>query len=383
MLSLHIYNSSKALPRELWDLLLENHSCTYAAAFWDLLEEANLNDFRYQYLLLLDEHNNPVAIAGCYTVTTDLAIFSTGRIKRLLQGIRTIFPNFFKVKMLECGTPVILNAPLVISSHVDSGKVIDLLCQELLRLIKQQGQHLIVVRDFEPASEGMVAHFQRHGFHFVEGLPTTYLEIRWRTLDEYLVSMKSYYRSKLLKHLRINQKTGIRHELKEDFADMAEELCAQWLNVHQHAKEYQRDILTPEFYRGFSRMGSQSKVLLFWRNDTLVGHALLLLDMNGALLRWLYFGRTEVSNDSLYLYVAYSVVETAIALGARKLELGLTTYPVKRDIGAYMSPVCFALRSPWDIANPLVSMLYPLLNQTPVIRNKNIFKDERKEYSLG
>lgn len=102
--------------------------------------------------------------------------------------------------------------------------------------------------------------------------------------------------------------------------------------VHNQADEFQRECV-PTFYREFSRnMGSDSKALLFYKGDELVGHALLLLD--GPVLRWLYFGRNEATNDGLYLYVAHSVIETSILLGAKTIEMGLTTYAIKLDLGA-------------------------------------------------
>jgi len=36
-------------------------------------------------------------------------------------------------------------------------------------------------------------------------------------------------------------------------------------------------------------------------------------------------------NDSLYLYVVQAVIQTTIELGAKRLEMGLTTYPIKQD----------------------------------------------------
>ena len=115
-------------------------------------------------------------------------------------------------------------------------------------------------------------------------------------------------------------------DLVEDFAPLADELCRQWLIVHERANEFQREVLTPAFYRELSLgLEGAAKVLRFFREDVFVGHALLLHDRD--TLRWLYFGRAEPINDSLYLYVAQAVIETAINLKVRRLEMGLTTLP--------------------------------------------------------
>jgi predicted N-acyltransferase len=368
-----IYNNIRDVPRDQWNQLLNGHSCTYSYEFWDVIEQSRLNDFRYQHALVYDDSGAAVAATSFYTITTDIAIFAPSGLRAVLAAIRRLFPNFLKFRMLECGTPITLNEPFVSSAGTADSAVINAISGLLLRTARDNACLLIVCRDFQQESTALLPHFKTLGYHIVDSLPTTYMEVAWSTPDSYLASMKSYYRSKLLKHLRINQDQGVRHELRENFDDLADVLCAHWQVVHSHADEYQREILSPEFYREFSTgLGSRSKVLLFYRKTELVGHALLLMD--GELLRWLYFGRSEASNDSLYIYVGHKVVETAILSGAKRIELGLTTYSIKRDLGAYMSPIKLALRSPWSLINPFVGMVYPLLNHTPEIQNKNIFK---------
>ena len=368
-----IFHSIRDIPGEQWNQLLVGRSCTYFREFWEVVEQSGLNDFSYYHVLFYDEADNPEALASFYSITTDIAIFAPGTLRFLLLKIRKIFPTFLKFKMLECGTPITINKPFVARDDKLNDEVVKTLHQILLGIAKDQGHFLIVLRDFEPESYSLLPLFRKLGYHFVDSLPTTYMEIVWSTPDEYVSSMKSYYRSKLLKHLRINREQGIRHELRESFDDLATILCDQWQVVHSNADEYQREILTPEFYKEFSsRLGPGSKVLLFYQEQELIGHALLLKD--GDMLRWLYFGRNQAINDSLYIYVAYTVVETAIIVGAKRLELGLTTYAIKKDLGACMSPIKLALRSPSKFINPFVGLGYALLNHTPKIQNKNIFK---------
>ena len=278
--------------------------------------------------------------------------------------------------MLECGTPIILNSPAIVTRpDINPEDVLPVLHDLLLRTARREGQFLVVVRDFEPNAAGLEPVMQSMGYCVVPSLPNNYLDIRWNSIDQYRASMKSYYRSKLMKHLKRNEALQVRHEVVTDFHAMADLLCQQWLIVHQQADEFQREILTPAFYRLLSlQMGDRSKVILYYRGEELVGHALLLLD--GEMLRWLYFGRKEAVNDSLYIYVAHSVIETAIQLGAKRLEMGLTTYSIKQDLGAQVVPINLALRAASNLINPLVGFFYPLLNNVPDTHNKNIFKQE-------
>jgi hypothetical protein len=358
----------------VWSGLLGGRSCAFSHEFWEIIENSRLNDFKYRHVVFRDEAGNPVALTSFYSITTDIAIFAPLRLRGLLAAIRKIFPNFLKVRMLECGTPITVSSPpFVAQEGIPPEAIIAPLTSLLLKTARAEGQFIIVIRDFEPNTEALWPHFEKRGYHRVSSLPNTYLEIKWGTPEDYLNAMKSYYRSKLQRHLRKNEAQNIRHERVENFHDMADTLCAQWLQVHHQADEFQREVLTPDFYREFSRgMGSRSQALLFYRGEELAGHALLLMD--GDMLRWLYIGRKEAVNDSLYIYAAHKVVETAILLGAKRLELGLTTYSIKQDLGAQMVPVSIALRAASRIINPFVGLGYGLLNRTPEVKNKNIFK---------
>ncbi len=336
-----------------------------------------MNDFDYRYVLLLDDSDTPVALTSFYTVTTDIAIFAPLALRNALIHIRRIFPRFLKFRMIEWGTPITVSSPpFVTNAGTSSLAVIQHMHEVLMATVEAEGQFLIIVRDFEEPSAEHRAAFVALGYHLVDSLPNTYLSVDWPTVSHYHSAMKSYYRSKLLKHLRKNEEKMIRHELVNDFDDLADVLCTQWLVVHNQADEFQREVLTPTFYREFSqRMGSASKALLFYKETQLVGHALLLQD--GSTLRWLYFGRNEAINDSLYLYVAHTVVETAIALGAKSIEMGLTTYSIKLDMGAKTRPIKIAMRSAWKVINPFLSWGYALLNKPPAIQARSVFKPDK------
>jgi predicted N-acyltransferase len=372
-----VYERIADVAREEWNGLLRGRSRTYSHEFWGVIEASGLNDFRYRHALVRDAGGRAVALASFYTVTTDLAIFAGGALRSLLARLRRVWPGFLKVRMLECGTPVTLNAPFVLGDavHDDAARarIVACLYGALAALARRERHFLLVLRDLEARDAALAAQLRALGCHLVDSLPTTYLDIAWRTPEDYLSEMRSYYRSKLRKHLRAGAALGLRHELRAPFDELAETLCAQWQVVHAHASEYHREVLTPAFYRNFSQaLGADAMVLLLYRGEELAGHVLLLRD--GELLRWLYFGRQASANDSLYLYAGLQVVETAIRLGVRRLELGLTTYDVKMDLGARLSPIRLALCSPWRVIHPFVGLVYPWLNHAPPLRHREVFK---------
>ena len=374
-----VYEKIDDVPVSAWDALISGQSVAMSRAFWHVLEQSRLNDFEYRYVLFVDDAGQAQGLSSFYSVTTDIAIFAPAPLRAALNVFRRIWPNFLKIRMLECGTPItITSPPFVRGAGVSDGEIVEALNDVLRRTARAEGQLLIVIRDFEPNALDLELAFRQHGYHWIDSLPNTYMDIRWNTPEQYLASMRSYYRSKLLKHLKRNQSAGISYRLVDDFEELADTLHAQWTVVHESASEFQREVLTPAFYRRFSEdMQACSKALLFYRHETLVGHALLLVD--GDTLRWLYVGREIAANDSLYLYIAQKVVETAILLGAKRLEMGLTTYPIKQDLGADVVPINIALRSAWGIINPFVGIGYGLLNSVPKPTPRQIFKETLSE----
>ena len=362
------------VPKNLWEPLTQGKSRAFSREFWETIENSKLNDFDYRYIVLVDDNERPILITSFYTITTDIAIFAPKLLRMVLSKIRTVFPSFLKWKMIEWGTPITVSSPPFIAAD---GINIDMAIREiditLSHAARNQGCLLILVRDFESHATEDLTRLKKLGYKALPSLPNTYLDIRWKTIAEYHASLKSYYRSKLFKHLKRNRESGIHHQRVISFGELSETLCRQWMTVHNQADEFQREVLTTTFYQEFSqRLDNDSQAILFYREDTLVGHALLLLD--GKNVRWLYFGRNEAINDGLYLYVAHAVIEAAIEIGAEQLEMGLTTYAIKQDLGATPSAISLALRSVSPILAPFIPRGYSLLNKPPKLSEKNIFK---------
>jgi predicted N-acyltransferase len=369
-----IFSRIDQIPKQLWNGLLSENSTAFSHEFWEVIERSGMNDFSYRHVVITDDNDTPVALTSFYSVTTDIAIFAPRPLRNLLTKVRRFFPNFLKFRMIEWGTPITVSSPpFIVAPGVSRESVVEHMHQLLMKTAKAEGQFLIIVRDLENGSEPLQKKFNQLGYHLVDSLPNTYLDVQWATTDAYHASMKSYYRSKLLKHLRRNRDQHVHHELVNDFDHLADVLCAQWMVVHDQADEFQREVLTPTFYRDYSNnMGTRSKALLFFKRDTLIGHALLLQD--GSVLRWLYFGRNEAVNDGLYFYVAQSVIDTAIQLKASAIEMGLTTYSIKQDLGARIMPIKIAIQSPLKIINPFISLGYAALNRPNLPSNRQVFK---------
>jgi predicted N-acyltransferase len=373
--SYSIYDGIDRVPEKDWDLVKLDDSITMGSDFWRTIENSKITGVDCNYIVFYD-HSFPVALIPCCVIKTDLAIFSSQWLKNSLGLIRKFFPRFFMLKILECGSPVTINTPQFVKAEIISTEFfLKQLKIVLTKLSRQKGCLITVVRDFEEGhnNDAFKSGLKQLGYRWVPSLPNTYLDIKWSTIDEYSNSMRSHYRYKLLKRLARSDGKNLKVELVADFSDRSNELCRQWHVVHQNAKELVREVLTPEFYSEFSNnMGENSQVLLFYSNAVLVAHVLLLKD--GSTLRWLYVGRNHSQTDNLYFYIVYKTIETAITMGVKKLEMGLTTYPIKQDFGVKLVPINIAIGLTVPFLNPVLEPIYRFLHKSTEYPEKRAFK---------
>ena len=214
MMRAQVFETIHDVDPQDWDALLNERSITFSHTFWKIIEESRLNDFRYRYVLFRDEDDQPVALATFYVVTTDIAIFSPPWLRRWLESVRRVFPGFLKLRMLECGTPIILNSPpIVLHPDIDPGEIVDRLHDVLKTYARRNRIFLVILRDFEKLEANWALKLGDLGYQWILGLPNTYLNIFWDSVEEYRAALKSYYRSKINNHLRKNAELGVRHDL--------------------------------------------------------------------------------------------------------------------------------------------------------------------------
>lgn len=375
-----VFNNISEVPLNAWNDITRLHPYTYSSAFLKMKESLSGEYGSVGYILIYDSNDQIVALTHFEVKNADVAIFSRGWIRNSISKIRTIFPDFLAFKILECAFPIFQNSgahPNEINTHKEAFRFLG---DTLLEIARSRRSSFIVIGAFEPQDLQYESTLTHVGYQFVPCLPTACLDIQWDSPDAYLFSMKSYYRSKLLKHLRINRRNGIRHEIRDNFEDLADILWQQWKVVKDHAAEYDDETLSPKFYKDFSQQfDTRSKVILIFANDVLIGHALLLLD--GDTLFWRNFGRTKAENDSLYIYTCHQVIETAINLDVKRLDMGVTTYAIKTDLGASVVSRKIAVRATNNLFNSIVSRLYSLLNKVSDTHGKDVFKGKPTLFS--
>jgi hypothetical protein len=376
-LTYQVYRSIDEVPLEHWVNILSDGPIAYSPGYLSAIEQSGvggLDDFHY---IIMYDVEVPVCIATCYSFHTDLCEYTNSIIKSIVSYLRLYFPNLFFIKVLECGSAININAsPFVVRPNTKLEQVIPTLKGCLKDIGSRVRARVIGIKDLSQdfiKTESIERWVSEDNFTIISSVPGTFIPLRWCSIDEYVGSLKSYYRSKLNKHLRRNSDNNITSVLVEDFSTLSDQLAQQWIIVHNNTKEPKREVLNATFYKNFSNeLDDKSKVLLFYSGEQLVGHALLACDTE--TLRWLYIGKNSVMADSLYLYIMYKVIETGISLGFDVIDCGPTNYNIKRDLGAKIDHQYYAMALNFPFIRKLSGPLFRKLSYQNVPGCKNIFK---------
>ncbi|MCX5713963.1 MAG: peptidogalycan biosysnthesis protein, partial [Candidatus Omnitrophica bacterium] len=270
------YRSIAEVNERQWDAIVSKDQifCTYK--YIEALEKSGLNAGRCYYVVVYDG-GEIVAHASVYYISTELDVFAQGAIKKTIHLIRRRWKNFFIMRSLECGPPIALGKTLSFKDGVNQAEALRVLCHGIEGLAKELGINFILFRDFYEDEKELCAVLKGRGYENIHNLSKAELKIRWKSFDDYLNSMRSSYRCKIVKSMEKCAKANISIGILKSFSDHSRELKRLYDNVSNQAKEIKRERLPERFFQDLDKyLGEKAIILAAIKDDKLIGFMLTL-----------------------------------------------------------------------------------------------------------
>lgn len=372
-MNVEILHSIKDCSQAEWDSLVDDGRF-YKKYEWLLaLEAGALIDCPIRYLLVRDEKGKLLAHATVCLVRTSLVLFSTGLLRTIVTGIRHLFPNFLFARLVECSLPVGLGNPICTSPGVELADVIRTIANGIHRIAAEEKLRIMVIRDFSDAELSSTSSLVADGFVLMGNLPTTELKISWASFDQYIASMRSRYREKVKRGLRIAEQSQLTATILSRFDDISQKLAQQMDNVAKEATEYTRENIGAQFYDTVSKENSgRFEVIAISNAEAVVAHGLVMTD--GDCLRWIFFGRDTLKRTGAYFLTIASIIRLAISRRIAKVDMGITTYSPKTDFGARVLDLWIYVRCRGRIIGPILPIVARRLNRISSVGHRDVFK---------
>ncbi|HZI88671.1 MAG TPA: GNAT family N-acetyltransferase, partial [Pyrinomonadaceae bacterium] len=221
---------------------------------------------------------------------------------------------------------------------------------------------LLCFKEFDPDAIARMDFVLSRGYFRTFSLPSCSMSLTWDSFSSYLAAMRASYRRQVRSSLRARCEAGLQvHHLKN--VAFSETIFALYRQTVLGAQQ-RLETLNPEFFRLLSScLGQKVEVILIELDGRPVAMALMLFSGNVATFLFAGVDKRRQPQWQLYQNLLVEVVAASIDAGARRLELGQTSYAMKSRLGAEESRRYLYLRYRGSLKHSLLrgfsSVLFP------------------------
>ena len=370
-----MYKTIKDIQPALWDSIITPDNIISSHAHLQAVEESKINNCEYRYILIKDIDHKLIAHTCIYAINFYLDIFNKEPSKRIILLLRkTLFPNLLKINLIECGTPTALGNTISFAKNADRQKALDLIINKMEKYANEKNVKMLLFRDFYKDDLHTFNYLRKFNFKKINNLPNALFKNNWKSFDEYLIDLRSHYRYRLKKIRKKLEKNSIKVKIEFNFSKHADELTKLWFNVYNNAKEYQREILTPEYFKNIDLyLKEKSCVILFKKNKKIIAFILSLID--DYTFRPLFVGMNYYFNkaNKLYFNILCEEIKQGMRFNKKIIEMGLTTDFPKKMIGAQIVPLYGYMKHTSALLNLIITNLFILFSPNKHIKSVNVF----------
>ena len=328
--------------------------------FLKTLDESGLDPFEFYYIAVYSGEEL-VGVAPCFLMRYPLDTTVQGPVKKIILFLKKFFPYWFELKAVVCGLPMGQGRFGVTEN---SAKVLAAMEGALESFAASKHVSVVAFKDFGEEECEWLDWLQTKGYYKFESLPSTEMEISFRSFDEYLKGLSSTSRYDLKrKFKKMGKEAAVDMEIKsrlgKEELDRIYDLYLQ--TVHCHT-EISFEVMTQDFFdRIQDNMPDESRYFLWRLHGRIVAFSLCLVSESRLTNYYVGFDYSLAYDFHLFFLHVCDQIKWCIQNKMTKYEMGNTSYEPKRRLGfSFIRLFVYAKhRSP--AFNPLIHLLCKLL----------------------
>lgn len=365
-LDVRIFRNIQGVEPALWDSLMRPEDILMSHRFVKSCQNSGVADAEYWHLTVF-EGSVLQCVASLSEMNVSIELLSGNVTRATARIIRKVKPRFLQVPVLFCGLPVSFGQPcLRLRSDAPVSSILGAIASQMETIARQRDIPLLCFKEFDPRLAAETEPLCGLGYFRVPSLPSCSLPLRWRSFEDYVASMRSAYRRQIRSTIRTREASGLEVRVLEDFGGRLESIFALYGNVMDRAA-HQLERLNRSFFEELNgNLGVQARAITLEHEGDVLAAAIVL--HTPALAIFLLAGIDYSRNHQYQSYpnIVLAVVAEAIRSGARRLEMGQTSYALKSRMGALLVPRYLYLRHRSSFGHSLLKRasgwLYPAVN---------------------
>ena len=334
----NIVDSVNQIERKEWDFIFGNIPEGYE--FYQTLEKSDLKEFSFYYLILY-RGENILSIAPLFVADFYLDIVLEGLMKDAVRFIRRFIPRFLVLRTLFSGSPFGENGVLGIRKDLRNPHLlIDEIAKAMERFSKEQRIPFVLFKDFSKEDTILLDSLKQKGFLRVDSFPSVRMELKFRSLEDYLRSLSYSTRKDLRRKIKkAYAKANIEITIVDDVTEMIEDIYRLYLNTYRAGK-VKFEFLTREFFINVSKdLSPHTKYFLYYVNGKLSAFNLCFVYGDLLIDKFIGFDYDIARQYSLYFISWCFNIEWCLKHSIRFYQVGQTDYSPKITLGGSLIPL--------------------------------------------
>ena len=330
-------HSIEAFDREEWNALFADELEDWF--YYHAVENAGLPGFEWIYLCIWEHGRLRAAVPGFvteYRLDTTLS----GPWKRVTRAIARVAPRLLGIPLVSLGSPVGEICHLGFApdcGDADRKRLAGALVARLVDFAERRRIGMIAVKDASGADDALWSSVcGAAGLRRMPGQATALLDVRFRSLDDYLASLGPSTRRDMRRKLRA--RAAVRIEWRTEIDDVLDRIMTLYRETLAKA-EHTLEELTPAYFAGVMRDPRRRALCAtYWLDETLIGFNLVLRNRLTLLDKFFGMDYAAGREHSLYYLSWMENVRYCIEHGLARYQSGQGLEREKLRLGSRLAP---------------------------------------------
>ena len=382
------FNSIKDIPKEIWEELNCTTNSYFHPDYLESVEESNQH-LTFFYVVIHDESGKAISLATCQVIDFFMDSLQTDN-EGVLHTIACfgrklkILPKEKPLKILNCGNSFVSGEHgIFIKEDQNNKKVLRSIAKAVLQYSEKEFNFSIdifLMKDFLKDSLPVSNELISLGYYAFNVEPNMRLELRenWNSFEDYLAALKTKFRVKAKKALKISKELEVKTIDADNFDEYLKPMTELYLTVASKASFNLGDF-NLKTYQGLKKeLGDKYILRSYWYQKKMVGFLSGLINQDN--LDAHFVGIDYALNRSLGIYqrMLYDYIGIAIENKLNTINFGRTASEIKSSVGAVPEHLTIYIRHKKTITNKFLK-LFLLRIQPTEFNQKFPFKKHPNE----
>lgn len=373
------FSSVDDISDAIWQSLGCENNIYFQRDFLKSIEK-NHPEIKFSYLVLVDENNSPKAFASIQiidfyldAIRNDLELF-VRKIKNIGRKLH-IIPNKKPLQLLICGNTFVSGEHGVfIKKNENKKTIIKELAKAILHFVNADKKLKIdafLLKDFVNESLFITDELKDYNYHpfSVEPSMILHLNENWQNFDDYLAAMKTKFRVKAKKAIKLSSSIKIENVTSENIESQIPKMTKLYQKVATNAS-FNLEDFNLNTYKDFKqKLGDNYILKTYWIEGKIVGFMSGIINNNTLDAHFVGIDYQLNREFAIYQKMLYNYIEIAINKKLKTINFGRTASEIKSSVGAEPQDLTMYLRHKKSITNRILKLFLQRVQPTPFRQN--------------